>query len=381
MKTTIVKLPFAVRKPILALGSQAKNTVCFAHGRTAILSPVHADLDGLADFLGFERQVKKFLLQHPAVIAYDAHPEYRSTQYLQQLGGRRFKAIAVQHHHAHVASCMAENNISGSKVIGVVFDGTGWGLDNTGWGAEFLVCRGYRSFARQAHLRNIPLIGASAAIREPARLAAAWLSAAYGEKFRQLKIPLVRRIPRGRWMLWQKMSESGFNSPLVSSMGRLFDAVASIVLAQSQARFEAALAVTLQKVAESYRGLGKAYRFAVKEDNGAQIIDPAPMVIDIVQAIGRGAYPAEIAFRFHVTVAEMIHKTCCSIQKLTGINKVALSGGVFQNSLLLSLTLNLLYRENFKVITHRRLPCNDACVSLGQAAVANFNIKNRRRCQ
>ena len=250
MKFQKIKLPFRLKAPILALGSQAKNTVCFAKGNLAFVSPVHPDLNNPADFLYFKKTVKYFLKKKPKIIACDLHPEYQSVKYAHELSSINRRLSVIQHHHAHIASCMVENGLKNQKVIGVAFDGTGLGPDNALWGAEFLVCD-YKSFQRKGHLKEIPLLGQERAIQEPWRVAAAWLYSVYGDRFLNSGINFVKGIDRNKWEVLKKMYLSGFNSPLASSMGRLFDAVASLVLEKQKAGFEAELAVALEKAVVS----------------------------------------------------------------------------------------------------------------------------------
>jgi hydrogenase maturation protein HypF len=359
MENKKIKLPFKVSGAILALGSQSKNTLCFAKGNFAYLSPVHQDLGNLLDFLKFKKNVKYFLKRNPRIIAHDLHPEYASTKYALNLTPHTYHLSPIQHHHAHIASCMIENGLKNQKVIGVAFDGTGLGADNTLWGAEFLVCD-YKNFSRRAHLKEIPLVGAEKAILEPVRALAAWLNFSGLKKFQARK-----------WKILKKISLSGFNSPSASSMGRLFDAVASLVLEKNKAAFEAELAINLEKVAKEYRVQSTEYRFKIDKKEGIYIIDPLKMFKQIIFNLRNRVAKEKIAYRFHLTVAEMVRRVCLILRNETHINKIVLSGGVFQNSLLLRLSYDLLYKEGFKVFTHKNLSCNDSSISLGQAAVAN----------
>lgn len=352
MKLNKIKLPFRIEKPVLALGSQAKNTVCFAKGQSAYFSPVHPDLNDPEDFSDFEKHVKYFLGKNPKIIACDLHPEYQSTKFARQLSAISYRLSATQHHHAHIASCMAENGLLNQKVIGVAFDGTGLGSDDKLWGAEFLLCD-YKAFKRAMHLKEVPLLGGEKAILEPWRLLYAW------------------GLNKKKNQVLEKMRAAGFNSPLSSSAGRLFDAVGSIVLERDKAGFEAELAIQLEKLAFSCRLSAKSYNFRIIEDKGVYIIDPAPMLEEIITDLKRKEPRGKIAYQFHLTAAEMIRKACLALKKECGVNKIVLSGGVFQNNLLLRLALDLLYKEGFKVFTHKYLSCNDSGISLGQAAIAN----------
>ena len=354
---------------VLSLGANTKNTVCFLENGLARVSPVHRDLRDPADFFSFEKTVKAFLTQKPAIIAYDLHPEYISTKYVHDLSPTTYHLRPIQHHHAHIAACMAENNIQNEFVIGVAFDGTGVGTDGHIWGAEFLVCD-YRKFTRAAHLKEIPLVGFDQAIRQPWRLGAAWLSDVYGERFLRLSIGACKRIPSIQWGLLEKMHAAGFAWPRASSMGRLFDAVGFMVFANANVRFEGELAVALEQLAIRARCAQMPYDFAVHKSEAGHIVDPGSMFRQIVADLQKDVARQSIALRFHHTVARMTSDTCLLLRKQTGIRRVVLSGGVFQNKLLLKLVLDLLYKHNFTAVTHTALPCNDACVSLGQAVIA-----------
>lgn len=372
MELKKIKLPFKVKKTILALGSQTKNTICFAKDNFAYLTPVHPDLNNPRDFLSFEKEAKYFLKKNPKIIAYDLHPEYQSTKFVLNLSPIKYHLLPIQHHHAHIASCMSENGLANQKVIGVAFDGTGLGMDNRLWGAEFLVCD-YKNFKRRAHLKEIPLLGGERAILEPWRLAAIWLYLIYKEKFINLDINFIRRIDKKKWQVLKKMYLSGFNCPLASSMGRLFDAIASLVLVKDKVTLEAELAMELENIASRFLEKASGYNFKELKNKNIYILDPAPMLKEIISDLRAKEAKEKIAYRFHLTVAEMIKKICFILRKERKINKVSLSGGVFQNNLLLRLTLDLLYKEGFNVFIHKKLSCNDSSISLGQVAIANFS--------
>ncbi|MBP7835934.1 MAG: carbamoyltransferase HypF [Candidatus Omnitrophica bacterium] len=353
MESRKLKLPFRLKKPVLALGSQAKNTICFAKGNTAWISPVHADLGTWRDLLVFENDLERFLQMRPEIIACDLHPEYQSSKYTLRLANK-YRLEYIQHHHAHIAACMADNDLGEAKVIGVAFDGTGLGADNHIWGAEFLICD-YKKFSRLAHLKEIPLVGGEKAITEPWRLLAAWLDFDKSvDKEQRLK----------------KIYQAGINSPLASSMGRLFDASASLILGKREARFEAELAVALEKLAAKNQLPAAGYAFNLVKSKGGYILDPQRCFKQIMRDLKSGKPRESIAWRFHRSVAEMTVKTCLALRKKSTINQVALSGGVFQNRLLLQISLDLLCKEGFLVFTHQQLPCNDAGISLGQAMIA-----------
>jgi hydrogenase maturation protein HypF len=370
MELKKIKLPFKIKKSILALGSQTKNTVCFAQGNFAYLSPLHPDLSTPKGFSNFERIVKYFLKKRPKIIAYDLHLEYQSTKYALNLKPDTYHLIPIQHHHAHIASCMLENGLTNQRVIGAVFDGTGLGDNNRLWGAEFLRCD-YKDFKRAAHLKEIPLLGSERAILEPVRIVFAWLYSIYKDKFFNLDLDLVKKMDKKKWRVLKNMYLSGFNSPLASSMGRLFDAVGSLVLGKSKVTWEAELAIELEKIAKDYKRQATSYKFKIIKDKDGYILDPLLMFKEIMGDLKDKEPQEKIAYRFHLTVAEMIRKMCSALRKENKINKVVLSGGVFQNNLLLRLTLDLLYKEVFRVFTHKKISCNDFGISLGQVAVAN----------
>jgi hydrogenase maturation protein HypF len=266
---------------------------------------------------------------------------------------------------------MAENGLRNQRVIGVAFDGTGLGSDNAIWGAEFLICD-YKDFERKAYLKKIPLLGQERAILEPWRLAAAWLYSIYKDRFLNLGINFVRGINKNKWRILKNMYLSGFNCPLASSMGRLFDAVGSMVLEKHNADFEAGLAMALEQLAIRYPLSAIRYDFQIMKIQDEYTIDPTHMFKQIVSDLKGGEPKEKIAYRFHLTVSQMIRKMSIILRKKAGINKIVLSGGVFQNKLLLSLSSDLLRKDGFHVFIHRELSCDDSSISLGQAMVANF---------
>ncbi len=367
-----IDLPFRIKKPILAVGADIKNSLCFAYNKSAFISEAINNLELLSNFNKFQKKItsipKCFGLS-PRIIAYDKHPEYFSTKYILNLPrARAARLIPVQHHHAHIASCMLENKLSNQRVIGVAFDGTGFGSDHTLWGAEFLVAD-YENFQRAAHLRYIPLLGGQKAIFQPWRVSAAWLYLAFGNNF--LDSGFLKRINKKDWYVLLKMWKQDFNAPLASSIGRLFDAVAALLLGIYQVKFEAEAAISLERVASNYKLQPRSYQFKIKRAGQIFIIDPVLTFKGIAADLKNQCSKEEIAARFHLTVARMIRKTCLEIRDNTKINTVVLSGGVFQNKILLGLSLDLLEKAGFQILTHKLLPCSDVSISLGQAAVAS----------
>jgi hydrogenase maturation protein HypF len=356
------KLPFKSKKVILALGSQTKNTLCLIKGGTAYLTPEHRTLSDPGDFLRFRQNALRLLRRRPQVIAFDAHPEYQSSKFALETAQRAgLKAVKVQHHHAHIASCMVDNGLKNKKVIGVAFDGTGLGDDGNIWGAEFIICN-YKSFRRAAHLKEIRLLGGERAIMEPWRLAAQWLGNA----------DFAPRRYRNKWGILKKVRKAGINIPLASSMGRLFDAAGCLILEKYEAAFEGELAVSLNNLAGSCSGkVDAGYPFVVKKKNGDHLLDPGGVLKMIILDLKAGKPKELVAYRFHLTVAHMIRTICIALRKENNINTVVLSGGVFQNNLLLKKSLALLYKERFAVLSHKNISCNDSGISLGEAAIAS----------
>ncbi|HTY45262.1 MAG TPA: hypothetical protein VMD52_04670 [Patescibacteria group bacterium] len=377
MKTQQVRLPFYARLPVLAMGSQRKNTVCFARGDCALISPVHQDLSCADDFSNFEKTVGYFFARHPVLVAHDLHPEYTSTKYAISLPPR-YSPVAVQHHHAHIAACMVENGLKNQKVIGVAFDGTGWGSDATLWGGEFLVCNYARS-VRVAHLRAVPLLGHESALRQPWKLAGLWLYLAYGDAFLNLGIEFTKKIQRGKWLVLKQMYLSSPDIVLTSSMGRLFDVLASIVSGRQAASREAELAVALEKMARRNPQKADAYPFTLRDTPHGLVIDPLPLCRGVTADVKAGIAAQHIAWRIHFSVARMIRTTCRAVRARHGLKRVVLAGGVFQNRLLLALTLPLLEADGFSVFTHRELSCNDSSLSLGQAAIASYRGQGQQK--
>jgi len=384
MKLQKIKLPFKVKQPVLALGTQTKNTICFAKGGTAYLSPIYPDLNNPGDFLKFKKTAEFFLSKKPRVIACDLHPEYQSTKYALSIKnsakGAGYSFSAIGHHHAHIASCMAENGMKNQKVIGVAFDGTGLGDDGTLWGGEFLISD-YRGYKRGAYLRPMPLIGGERAILEPWRLLAFWFYLAGGGKFFTLKRAFSRIIEEKKWPVLKKMYVAGVNSPITSSMGRLFDAAGSMILGRARRRYEAELAISLEGQAQEFRasqqnkGIQEAWRFRIQKKQKSFVIDPLPVFKGIARELKHRQSKGALAYKFHLSTARMILDTCVLLRRETKVNRVVFSGGVFQNKLLTELGRELLKRDHFVLLRHSNLSCNDSSVSLGEAAIASSFLK------
>lgn len=378
-----IRLPFRIKKPILALGADIKNTICLGWGNRAFISGIIGDLKEYNHFKNFENMIKtmpKRFKVSPRIIAYDLHPEYLSAKYINNnLAKTDYKPRAIQHHHAHIASCMIENSLNNQKVIGVAFDGTGLGDDSSLWGAEFLICD-YLTYERKAHLRYIPLIGGEKAIWQPWRLAMIWLYLIYGDRLFNLGVDFIKKIDKQKWLVLKEMYKSKFNCPSASSMGRLFDAIASLVLNKINVKFEAEAAIELEKKAAEFIHKTSStdafpmepYHFKIKAEKEKYIIDPASLIREIISELKNKQSKERIAYRFHYAVAEAINKVCLRLREKRRINKIVLSGGVFQNKVLLNLSLDLLCKQGFNTFVHNKLSCNDSAISLGQLSIANF---------
>ena len=276
--------------------------------------------------------------------------------------------IAVQHHHAHMASCMAEHTLT-EPVIGVTFDGTGYGTDGAVWGGEFLV-GDYRAFRRAGHLRYVGMPGGDQAIREPWRMAVSHLRDAG-----HLSGEFVSRLPKGLLNAVEKMLERGFGTPMTSSMGRLFDAVAVLAGLRDRVSYEGQAAMELEWLAHSVTESG-AYSFDIKEVPAGEspearlIVDTRPLIRDVVRDAACGTAGGVISRRFHTTIVELIASVCDYIRKSMRVDAVVLSGGVFMNALLSAEANTRLNDDGFRVYRHRLVPCNDGGLSLGQLAIA-----------
>jgi hydrogenase maturation protein HypF len=359
-----IRLPVECPSPILAVGGHLKGAFALGSGRRAILSHHLGDLDHFKAVEAFGRDItlyEKLFDLKPTCIAHDLHPDYASTRYARS---RPITRVPVQHHHAHMASCMAENGLN-EPVIGVTFDGTGFGLDGAIWGGEFLVGN-YRKFERAAHLRYVAMPGGEKAVREPWRMAAAHLLDAQArcEKFE-------RRIPASSLKVVQAMIMKRINSPMTSSIGRLFDAVASLIGLADTVNYEGQAAMRLEWLAESAID-PQPYPYEVSQPlpEGPYIVDTRPIILGIAQNIEAGLEGRYMTRRFHATLVRIISCICLKLRDRMGLSKVVLSGGTFMNSLLTLEVTDRLTREGFHVFRHRLVPPNDGGLCLGQLAIA-----------
>ncbi len=363
-----INLPFDVDS-IFATGAELKNTFCLGKNNKAIISQHIGDLknaETLDFFAESAERFKKLFRCQPRTIISDLHPDYLSTKYARESGLRH---IQVQHHHAHIASCMAENGIN-EKVIGVSLDGVGLGTDGAVWGGEFLVCD-YTSFERSSHFNYVPMPGGDKASKEPWRMAVAYLYHYFGKDFLKLDIPFIKNLELQKTKLLMQAIDSKINTPLTSSCGRLFDAVAAICGICEKQIYEAQAAMQFESmIAEN---CSEFYSF-----ESISTLSFENTIKDIVRDVQLFVPLEIIAARFHNTLVAAIVETVLKISKQHNINIVALSGGCFQNRYLLEHTVDALSRKQLKVMIHEKVPANDGGVSLGQLTIASFLIKGKK---
>ncbi len=364
-----VHLPWQV-PPLLATGAELKNTFCITNGRYAFLSHHIGDLENYETLQSFEQGIshfEKLFRVKPAAIACDLHPNYLATRYaLERAERENLPIFNIQHHHAHIAAVMAEHGLDGSHpVIGVSFDGTGYGADGSIWGGEFLIAD-YARFERAAHLEYFPLPGGDAATRRPSRTALGLLHA--------LGIDWDDALPTHADLCYDDRTairaqlQHNLNSPLTSSMGRLFDAAAALAGVRQQVNYEAQAAIEFEALADPEE-TGQ-YPFSYQ----SSAISAKPAIEQLIADVLAGVPVSKISARFHNGLAEMVKTTCLRLSDQYDIAEAALSGGVWQNMFLLRKTLALLEREGFTVYIHSQVPANDGGLSLGQAAIAGYQL-------
>jgi hydrogenase maturation protein HypF len=361
--------------PVLAVGGELKNTICLTKGRHAFLSQHIGDLENAESFSFFEEAVEhlqRILEITPVVIAYDLHPNYFSTRWALAQSG--LGQIGVQHHHAHIASCMAENLLEG-RVIGVALDGTGYGADGRIWGGEVLLSD-YAGFERAAHLAYVPLPGGEAAIREPWRMAVSYLVRHFGCDFVR-ELPLVADIPEKNLNVLFRMMEQGINSPLTSSCGRLFDAVAALAGIRRHVNYEAQAAIELE-MAIGNSCDENAYPFDLVAEGEGWIIDTRRLFEALLRDIADGVPVGNISRRFHNGLVEVLAEVASRLRERSGLERVCLSGGTFQNVYLFERLCARMRKNGFQVFTHSEVPPGDGGLSLGQALVAARAVNQSR---
>ncbi len=352
---------------VLACGAELKNTVCILKEDRAFVSQHIGDLENLATYEFFQATIDHLLRVldvTPEVLACDLHPDYLSTRYARERDD--LPLVQVQHHHAHVVSVMAENHLDG-PVIGLALDGTGYGLDGTIWGGEVLIAEAGR-FDRAAYLTPVPMPGSAAAIKEPWRMAVSYLAHTFDERFYDLDIPFLSTIERRQAEILVTMGQRGLNAPLTSSLGRLFDGIAALVGLRYQVAFEGQAAMELE-MAIGPDDAGE-YDYGWKTVGEGRRIEVAPIIEGVVADLVQGTPTARISRRFHATLKALFTALCVDIRDQTGLDRVALSGGVFQNAVLSTALARCLEQNGFQVYTQRLVPPNDGGLSLGQALAA-----------
>jgi hydrogenase maturation protein HypF len=371
-----ISLSKSFAKPVLACGAQLKSTFCLGKERYAFLSHHIGDMENYETFTSFAEGVEHFKRLFdisPAIVAHDLHPQYLSTKYTLELKG--VTRVAVQHHHAHIASCMAEHGLEG-PVIGVAFDGLGYGADGAIWGGEFFTAT-LGHYERWGHFRYIPLAGGDTAIRQPLRSALAYLGDALSTDPVSLRLPGWEGIPPSKLSLVQAMIRQGINTVPTSACGRLFDAVASILGIRHEVNYEGQAAIELEMAAG--KGIESGYAFNVSQDRCWEI-DFRPAITNIIDEIKEGEAISSIAAKFHNTVVRVIIEVCRRLRERAGLSQVCLSGGTFQNIYLLEHVIPRLRDLGFEVFRNTQVPANDGGISLGQAVIANEIFRKNLTC-
>jgi hydrogenase maturation protein HypF len=359
--------PFPIKlnkkgKHILACGADMKNTFCLTKDDYAFMSQHVGDMENFETLRSFELGIdlfKKMFQIEPELIVHDLHPDYFSTSYANRLD---LPKIGIQHHFAHALSCMAEYSAKG-PCLAIIMDGTGYGEDGCIWGGEFLQVN-VQGYKRLGHLRYIPLPGGDKAVQEPWRMAAIYLQRIYG-RLEALSIPFLKEIDLERWSQIRLAVKSHINAPLCSSTGRLFDAVSAILGIRMAVNYEGQAAIELEQIAQC--GEEGEYPFRVLDENGSIIWDPDPIIEAVVEDLKRKESPAVISARFHNSIVRVLSRTAKRMRQATGLCDIFLSGGVFQNTLLLGRARDVLKEEGFNVHIHQNVPSNDGGISLGQA--------------
>ena len=363
-----VSLPFNAT-PSLAVGGELKNTFCLTRGHYAFLSHHIGDMENAEVFESFEQGIEH--LSHlfrvkPELIAHDMHPGYFTTKYAEGISD--VPRIPVQHHHAHVAACMADNGLTDRKVIGLSFDGTGYGLDGRIWGGEVLLAS-YADFERVAHLEYLPLPGGDAATRNPWRIAVGYAEALGLDVD---GMPFLGSVNSQAVEIVRKQVQKKLNTPETSSMGRLFDAVASLTGIRNEVTYEAQAAMELEVLSKPSLMAASPYPFEIEDG----VFRVGELLKRVIEDLRENKSASLIGARFHQTVCMMALEASKYAHQKSGVNEVILSGGVWQNQTLLDMARVALSRNDFVVFTHQKTPANDGGLALGQAAIANFKAQN-----
>jgi hydrogenase maturation protein HypF len=368
-----VDLPLEASKPLLGCGAELKNAFCLAKGRRAWVGHHVGDLKNYETLRSFSEGIEhleRLFAVEPEVVAHDIHPDYLSTRYALEREG--VEVVSVQHHHAHLAACLAEHGHEG-PAIGAIYDGTGYGPDGTIWGGE-LLAGGMAGCERAASLFPVRLPGGEAAIREPWRMACAWLLAAGDGRAPPIPEPLLGRIDPAAWEAVAGLAKSGLGSPLTSSVGRLFDAVAALCGIRDRVNYEGQAAAELEGLSDPAEGDPYPLPLTVGL-HGPLVLDARETVQAIVEDLRRGAEPERVGGRFHAALARATAEACLREAERARTDLVVLSGGVFQNRLLLEQARRLVEEGGLRVLVPARLPPNDGGIAYGQVAVAAARLR------
>ena len=367
-----IQLPLDI-PPLLATGSELKNTFCLTRQRYAFISHHIGDMENYETLRSFEdgiRHFERLFRIHPKAIVCDLHPDYLSSRYAMQRSQQEdLPLFRVQHHHAHMAACMADNGLDGRHpVIGLAFDGTGYGEDGAIWGGEFLLAD-YAEYQRLYHLSYFPLPGGDAAIRRPARTALALLWS-LGLDWEDRLAPVQDLCFEERQALQVQLTH-GLNTPRTSSLGRLFDAVAALAGGRQKVNYEAQAAIEFEAALDPSES--GTYRFVLNKET----VETGEAIRTLLADVNNGVPLPVISARFHNGLADLAHHACVEIRRQTGIREVALSGGVWQNMALLERVTEILQKDGFLVYLHRQVPANDGGISLGQALVGAARFEEK----
>ena len=355
--------------PVLALGGELKNTICLTKANRAFVSQHIGDMENLETFEFFRLTIshlRRILEIHPKVMAHDLHPDYLSSKFAREQ--QEVPTLGVQHHHAHIVSCLAEHGLKG-PAIGVAMDGTGLGLDGQIWGGE-VILSDLTSFKRRAHLDYVALPGGDAAARFPWRMALIYLHRTFGDDLFNRSIPFVRNLDQAESSIILRMAQQGVNSPLTSSCGRFFDAVSALLGLRQEITYEGQAAIELEMCQSPKEK--RCYPWQIKEEGDGLVMITTGIVRGIVEDIERGEARGVISRRFHNSLIGMLNEICVKIREESGIEQVVLSGGSFQNMTLLTGLTRALKDEGLRVYSHARVPTNDGSLSLGQAVCAGL---------
>jgi hydrogenase maturation protein HypF len=366
-----VPVPVFLKQPVksvMAVGGELKNTVCLTRENQAFLSQHVGDLENLEAYNFFQETIahlQQVLEIQPAAVAYDLHPDYLSTKWA--LAQKKLPTIGVQHHHAHIASCMAENHLHGS-VIGIALDGTGYGTDGAIWGGEILACDALY-FTRATHLAYTPMPGGEAAIHNPWRMALSYLWQEFGAGMMDLRLPFLRAINPNLIDLNLRMLKRRINAPLTSSCGRLFDAVAAIAGLRLEVSYEAQAAIELEMCLNRDKQ-AVPYQFEIFSTGEQFEIRYSSFLRQLVRDVLDEVSPGVISRKFHDGLAHALTSAAVAVREKFRLEQICLSGGTFQNAYFAAMLQDLLRQRGFEVFTHSEVPCGDGGLSMGQALIA-----------